>query len=232
MGFAGVLAATGHMSLVGAIAVGVSGEVLGAYLAWMVGRYLGRAAVERYGKYVLLSRHDLDRTEDWYQNHEAWGVFAGRLVPLVRNFVALPAGIAEVPLVRFGVLTFLGSLIWDAAMASIGYGVGSSWHKIMHGFSDAGYVLAVVGVLVVALFFWHRLRSYRAHGYDASPNRHVSDESGAWEVHEFGSSAYEGRRLLQTKSDSIGDADAFKEYPYPSVRIIRRGPSQEPHGDS
>ncbi|MDA8148641.1 MAG: DedA family protein [Actinomycetota bacterium] len=162
LGFAGVLAATGHMSLPGAIAVGVAGEVVGAYLAWIIGRTGGRAFVDRFGKYVLLTHSDLDRAEDWYDRHQRWGVFGGRLIPVIRNFVALPAGVAEVPLLPFGLLTAAGSLIWDGAMAGIGYGVGTRWREILHLFSDAGYVIAVLTVLAIVLFFAHRWRSYKA----------------------------------------------------------------------
>jgi membrane protein DedA with SNARE-associated domain len=161
LGFAGVLAATGHLNLVGAIAVGASGEVIGAYIAWAIGRSAGRTIVDRYGKYLLISHHDLDRAESWYDRHERFGVFGGRLLPVVRNFVALPAGVAEVPALRFGLLTAAGSLIWDAAMAGIGYGVGSRWRQIVHGFSDAGYVLGALVVILVVAFFVHRWRSYQ-----------------------------------------------------------------------
>jgi len=175
LGFAGVLAATGHMSLPGAIAVGVAGEVVGAYIAWFIGRTGGRAFVDRFGRYVLLTHSDLDKAEDWYDRHQRWGVFGGRLIPVIRNFVALPAGVAEVPLLPFGLLTAAGSLIWDGAMAGIGYGVGSRWREILHLFSDAGYVIAVLAVIVIALFFAHRWRSYKA-ARDlerAGPGRHA-----------------------------------------------------------
>jgi membrane protein DedA with SNARE-associated domain len=162
MGFAGVLAAEGKLDLPAVIAVGAAGEVVGAYIAWMIGRFGGRPFVDRYGKYILLSHRDLDRAEEWYDRHGRWGVFGSRLLPLIRNFVALPAGIAEVPLVRFGVLTALGSLIWDGAMAGIGYAVGGRWQSIMHGFSDAGYVLGVLVVLALAFVVYHRYRSYKA----------------------------------------------------------------------
>lgn len=161
LGFAGVLAAEGKLSLPVAIVAGAAGEVVGAYIAWVIGRTGGRAFVERFGRYLLLSHHDLDRAEHWYQRHGRWGVFGSRLFPVIRNFVALPAGMAEVPLVRFGILTALGSLIWDAAMAGIGYGVGSRWRAIMHGFNDAGYLLGAIAVLAIAVFIVHRFRSYR-----------------------------------------------------------------------
>lgn len=166
LGFAGVLAAQGKLSLPAVIAVGVAGEVVGAYIAWAVGRYAGRAVVDRFGRYILLSHRDLDRAEAWYERHERFGVFGSRLLPVIRNFVALPAGIAEVPLVRFGLLTAAGSLLWDGAWAGIGYGVGSHWHKIASGFSDIGYVLGALAVVVIALALYHRYRSYKAAATD------------------------------------------------------------------
>jgi membrane protein DedA with SNARE-associated domain len=162
MGFAGVLAAEGRLDLAAVIVIGAAGEVIGAFIAWVLGRTLGRGIVDRYGKYLLLTHHDLDRAEAWYQRHPRFGVFGSRLVPLIRNFVAVPAGIAEVPLVRFGILTAAGSLVWDGAMAGIGYGVGTKWQSIMHGFSDAGYVLGVLAVLAIVVVIWHRYRRYRS----------------------------------------------------------------------
>lgn len=161
LGFAGVLAAQGKLSLPAVIVVGASGEIVGAYVAWAIGRFGGRAFVERYGKYVLMSPHDLDRAQAWYERHERWGVFASRLLPVIRNFVAVPAGVAEVPLVSFGILTALGSLLWDAAMAFIGYEIGGSWRSVMKGFNDAGYLLAGAAVIAIAFVIWHRWKAYR-----------------------------------------------------------------------
>jgi membrane protein DedA with SNARE-associated domain len=162
LGFAGVLASEGKLSLAAVIAVGAGGELVGALIAWVIGRTGGRAFVDRYGKYVLVTHHDLDRAEGWYARHERWGVFGSRLLPVIRNFVALPAGVAEVPIVRFAILTAAGSLIWDGAMAGIGYGVGSNWQSVMHGFSDAGYLLGGLAVLAIAFVIYHRYRSYKA----------------------------------------------------------------------
>ncbi|MHB8505876.1 MAG: DedA family protein, partial [Acidimicrobiales bacterium] len=161
LGFAGVLAAEGKLSLPGVIAAGAGGEVVGAFVAWAIGFYGGRAFVERYGRYVLMTTEDLDRAEAWYARHERFGVFGSRLLPVIRNFVAVPAGVAEVPLVRFGVLTALGSLLWDGAMALIGYGIGGSWRSVMKGFSDAGYLLAAVAVLAIAVVVRHRWVAYK-----------------------------------------------------------------------
>ncbi len=161
MGFAGVLAAEGRLNIAAVIVVGAVGELVGAFIAWFIGRSGGRAFVDRWGRYILLSHHDLDRAEGWYRRHERWGVFGSRLLPVIRNFVALPAGIAEVPLLRFGLLTAAGSLLWDGAMAAIGYGVGSNWRSVMRGFSDAGYVLGALAVIAIALAIVHRYRSYK-----------------------------------------------------------------------
>ncbi len=162
LGFAGVLAVEGKLSLNGAIAAGAAGEVVGAVIAWLMGRAGGRALVDRYGRYILLSHRDLDRAEAWYNRHDRWGVFASRLLPVVRNFAALPAGVAEVPLLRFVLLTAAGSFIWDSAMVLIGYEVGSSWRSVMHGFSDAGYLLGALAAVAIAVFWVHRYRSYKA----------------------------------------------------------------------
>ncbi|HTV12135.1 MAG TPA: DedA family protein [Acidimicrobiales bacterium] len=162
LGIAGVLAAEGKLNLLAVILLGALGEVIGSYIAWVIGRTFGRAFVDRFGKYLLLSHQDLDRAEAWFRGHGNWGVFVSRLVPVVRSFVALPAGVAEVPLLRFGLLTAAGSIVWDTAMASIGYEVGSRWKSVMHGVTDAGYILAVLVVLAIAVFLLHRYRSYKA----------------------------------------------------------------------
>jgi membrane protein DedA with SNARE-associated domain len=169
MGFAGVLAAEGKMSLPGAIAAGAMGELAGAYIAWFVGRSAGRAVVDRFGRYILLSHRDLDRAEAWYRRHDRWGVFGSRLLPVIRNFAALPAGVAEVPLLRFGLLTAAGSLVWDGAMALIGYEIGGSWKSVMHGFSDAGYLFGALAVIALAMVLAHRYRSYKKATASQSP---------------------------------------------------------------
>ena len=161
LGFAGVLAAEGKLSLAGVILAGTAGEVVGAYIAWTIGRFGGRPFVDRYGRYVLVTGEDLDRAEAWYSRHERFGVFGSRLLPVIRNFVALPAGVAEVPLLRFGILTAAGSLIWDGAMALIGYGIGHSYTRVMKGFSYAGYLLALVAVVAVVVVVRHRWQAYR-----------------------------------------------------------------------
>lgn len=210
LGFAGVLAAEHKLSLPFAILAGAAGELVGAYIAWAIGRTGGRAFVDRFGKYILLSHHDLDRAEAWYERHGRWGVFGSRLLPVIRNFVALPAGVAEVPVVRFGVLTLLGSLIWDGAMAGIGYGVGSRWQTIMHGFSDAGYVLGGLAVLALAFAVLHRYRSYQ---------RATASGASAAGVAGGGRQAATRGGGRRTPTPAPGSA---RVEPAPTVRILGR----------
>lgn len=167
-GFAGFLAYEGHFNILAVVIVGAVGELIGAYIAWAFGITGGRALVLRYGRLIRVEPAQLDRLEAWYARHPRWGVFASRLLPVVRNFVALAAGLAEVPPVLFGVLTFLGSLVWDGGLTLLGYSVGSAWARVAHTVSDAGYLAVALIVLIVAgLYLLHR----RATKGTAEPRR-------------------------------------------------------------
>src|ERR1700694_1533716 len=126
--FAGALASRGTLSLVPVILLGTLGNLVGSYIAWLVGRTGGRTLLGRFGRLVLIRDEDLDRAERWFQPRGELAVFAGRLIPVVRTFISLPAGVAEMPAVRFGVYTVLGCLPWTAALAAAGYALGASWH--------------------------------------------------------------------------------------------------------
>lgn len=159
-GFAGFLAYTGHFNIAEVVVVGALGELIGAYIAWAFGITGGRALVLRYGRLIRVNQDQLDRLQAWYERHPRWGVFASRLLPVVRNFVALAAGLAEVPPLAFGILTLLGSLVWDGGLTLLGYSVGSAWQHMVHTVSEAGYGVVVVVVVVAAvLLLMHRKAS-------------------------------------------------------------------------
>jgi len=162
VGYAGALAATGRLNLAVVILLATVGETVGAYIAYVVGRTGGRAFVDRFGRYVLLSHADLDRAENWFERRGEWSVAVGRVVPLVRTFIAFPAGVAEMPPVRFGLLTASGSLVWIGALAGAGYGLGDQWNKLTRGFSTAGYVIGALAVVAIAAFLYHRWHQLRA----------------------------------------------------------------------
>jgi membrane protein DedA with SNARE-associated domain len=162
VGYAGYLASTGRLNLVVVILLATAGEVVGAYISYAIGRTGGRAFVDRFGRYVLLSHADLDRAERWFERRGEWSVAIGRVVPLVRTFIALPAGLAEMKPVRFGLLTAAGSLVWIAALAGAGDALGNRWNKLTHGFNVAGYVIAALVVLAIAALLFHRWHQVRA----------------------------------------------------------------------
>jgi membrane protein DedA with SNARE-associated domain len=162
VGYAGVLSAEHHMQILLVILIATVGELVGSFVAWGIGRSGGRALVEKYGRYILLTQHDLDRAENWVNHRGEWGILIGRVVPLVRIFISLPAGVAEMRPLRFGLCTAAGSLVWISALAAIGYSLAGSWQSIAHDFQSAGYVLAALVVLAIAGLVWHRLRTLRA----------------------------------------------------------------------
>lgn len=128
MPFAGYLVYTGHFHLVWAATAGALGCNLGSVVAYEVGCYGGRPLVERYGRYLWISRHDLDMAERFFLKFGAAAVFIGRLLPVVRTFIALPAGIARMPRLRFHIYTFVGSWPWCFALAWFGMKLGERWN--------------------------------------------------------------------------------------------------------
>ena len=171
MVFGGALAAGAvagaHLNLALVIAVGVAGNVVGSYIAWGVGAYGGRAAWRRWGRYVLLRPSDIDRADRWFDRHGTKAVLFGRLLPVVRTFISLPAGIARMPPVRFGIYTLIGCIPWTAALAWAGYAVGANWQHVVSAFHGVTYALvAVIVLLVVAAIVLLVRRRIREHGGD------------------------------------------------------------------
>jgi membrane protein DedA with SNARE-associated domain len=149
----GALAGT-RLNIVAVIAAGTLGNVAGSYLAWAVGRWAGPAAVHRWGRHLRLTDHDIDRAEQWFARHGAASVFFGRLLPVIRTFISLPAGFAAMPPTRFGLYTVAGCLPWTAALAWIGYAIGSKWQHVASGFHAPTYAIAGAALLAVLTGLW------------------------------------------------------------------------------
>jgi membrane protein DedA with SNARE-associated domain len=115
--------------------------------------------VERWGRYLLIRPHEVDRAERWFERHGEAAVFWTRLVPLARAFISLPAGIARMPFVRFTVYTLLGVLPWCFGLAGAGYALGGSWHRVVHWFLPVSIAVAVVLVAWLGFSITRRLRS-------------------------------------------------------------------------
>ncbi len=144
------------------IGVAVVGELVGSFLGYGIGYLGGRPVVDRVGKYVLLTHKDLDKAEAWFARRGEPAVLVVRLIPLLRSFISIAAGLGEMAVAKFTVFTVVGSAIFVSMLALVGDSLGSSYAHIVKDFSFAGYVAAAAFVVVVALLFAHRLRGMRA----------------------------------------------------------------------
>jgi membrane protein DedA with SNARE-associated domain len=163
-GFAGVLAYQGHLNLALVIILGTAAELAGSFVSYAVGRKGGRPLVDRFGRYVLITRSDIDRAERFMSGRGAWAIPVGRALPFVRTFMSLICGITEVPALQFGLLSLLGTAVSATAIASIGYALASTWTSVYHSLSIASYIIVVLVVLALAAFFTHRIRELRKEG--------------------------------------------------------------------
>jgi membrane protein DedA with SNARE-associated domain len=141
--------------------IGTAGNLVGSWIAYGVGRAGGRPLIERWGRFVFLRQHELDRAEAWFGDHGQAAVFVSRLLPVVRTFISLPAGVAEMPFWRFSVYTALGCLPWTFALAGAGYALGSRWDQVEKYFRPISIVIAVVLVGLIAWWFIRRARKAR-----------------------------------------------------------------------
>ncbi len=154
MPFSGYLVSTGRFQLHWVAVAGALGCNLGSLVAYSVGSWGGRPLVERYGRYVLITRHDLELADRFFARYGDWAVFIARLLPVIRTFIALPAGIARMNVVRFHIYTFLGSLPWCWLLAYAGLKLGERWTDLRHYFHRFD---AALGILIVigAVWFIH-----------------------------------------------------------------------------
>jgi membrane protein DedA with SNARE-associated domain len=160
-GFAGVLAYQGHLSLALVIILGTLAELAGSSTAYGLGRLGGRHTVERYRKYLLMTRRDVERAERFFAGRGAWAVGLARIVPLVRAFVGLAAGFMEVPLLPFEIFNLIGTAIWVTALSVIGYELGGDWTKVSKNFSHASDILAAAVVVVLVALIAYKAREMR-----------------------------------------------------------------------
>ena len=165
MPFAGYLVYLGKLNLIGVATAGAIGCNLGSAVAYWIGAYGGRPMVERFGRYILLDVHDLDRTTRFFEKYGSITVLVARLLPVVRTFIALPAGIAKMNQLRFHIYTFVGSWPWCFALAYVGAKLGQGWETdprfkaIFHRFHVAVEVVLLVGIVY---FLYTHLKGRRA----------------------------------------------------------------------
>ncbi len=154
----GWYAAEGELSFFWAGTAGVFGNLVGSWLAYALGRTTGRQLLDRYGRYVLIRSHDIDRAEIWWERHGDAAVFFSRLLPVIRTFISLPAGIAKMPFGKFSVYTFLGVIPWTFALTWVGVLVQDNWERVVEYFNVPTLVLGTLVVAAVAYWYVRRRR--------------------------------------------------------------------------
>jgi membrane protein DedA with SNARE-associated domain len=165
MPFSGYLVSRGELNLWGVGIAGAVGCVLGSLVAYWVGMYGGRPLIEKYGRYILLSGHDLDLADRWFAKYGEAIVFVSRLLPAIRTFIAFPAGVARMNLPKFVIYTFAGSLPWCLALAYAGQKLGEQWNKddtLKTWFHRFDFVIGIVGVLAVAWWIRRHIKHSRS----------------------------------------------------------------------
>ena len=161
MPFAGYLVAQGHFTLLGVATAGAIGCNLGSVVAYEFGKRGGRPLALKYGRFVLIDHADIDKADRFFVKYGDWAVLIGRLLPVIRTFIAFPAGVARMPLLRFHFYTFIGSWPWCFGLAWVGMKLGTTWNTdprmkaVLHSFD----VVIVLGVLAGLVWFvWHKVR--------------------------------------------------------------------------
>ena len=161
MPFSGYLVYTGELALWGVALAGAVGCVLGSLVAYWIGFYGRRPLVEKYGKYVLISHHDLALAEGWFQKHGEITIFVGRLLPVIRTFIAFPAGVARMNLSRFNLYTFIGSFIWCYALGWVGMKLGEHWDTLGKYFHQFDALIGATLLAGGAWYVWRHLKHVR-----------------------------------------------------------------------
>ncbi|MGB0065097.1 MAG: DedA family protein [Terracidiphilus sp.] len=165
--FSGYLAYTGRFNLFLIAAAGVVGCNLGSAIAYWIGAKGGRPLVERYGKWVLMSQHDLDLMTRFFEKYGSIAIFAGRMMPLVQTYVAFPAGIGKMPRLRFHIYTTVGSSIWYFCLAWIGMRLGQSWDtdpRLQEAFHRFHFAVELGLVMLFAWFLWTHITRWKKQG--------------------------------------------------------------------
>jgi len=153
--------------LLAAAFYGAIGNLIGSLITYYIGAWGGRPLLERYGRYVLVTRRDLDRADRWFNNRGEITVFTGRMLPVVRTFISLPAGVARMNLVRFSAFTFVGSFMWSLGLAWGGYKLGQHWEDIRSTMRHFDVPIAVVIVALIVWYIWRKLRELQRESHTA-----------------------------------------------------------------
>ena len=149
------------------VLAGTIGYTLGSLAGWWVGIYGGRPFLERHGRWFHLSHEQLGRAERWFERFGNWAVLLGRITPVARSFISIPAGVFRARLVSYTILTLIGSTIWCLVLQSVGFALGTRWESFQHNLHYVDYAVVAVFVIGVALIILRRWRAGKLAGRDA-----------------------------------------------------------------
>jgi membrane protein DedA with SNARE-associated domain len=158
MPFSGFLVNTGRLDFLAVVLLGTLGNLAGSMLAFWIAKKGGRPFVERYGKYILISHHDLDMADRWFTKRGNLTVFFGRLLPVVRTYISFPAGLANMDWRRFAVYTFLGALPWCFLFTWLGMKMGEHWQEIERKLQEFNLLILFLVIASIILYAWRHLR--------------------------------------------------------------------------
>jgi membrane protein DedA with SNARE-associated domain len=137
---------------------GALGNLLGSLLGYYVGAWGGRPLVLRYGRYLLISHHDLDLADRWFERYGNWTVFFSRLLPVVRTFISVPAGVARMPVWQFSIYSFAGSFPWSLGLAWAGFVLGANWERIRTWMRPADIPILIIVLLLIGLYVYRHVK--------------------------------------------------------------------------
>jgi membrane protein DedA with SNARE-associated domain len=162
MVFGGFLVSRGELDFFWVAMLGTIANVVGSWIAYWIGLRGGRPLIERWGKYIFLREHELDRAEAWFARRGEMAVFVSRLLPVVRTFISLPAGVARMPFGKFTLYTFLGCLPWTFALTWAGLILGDNWETVLRYGEPISWAIAIAGVAFIAWWLVRRARAKKA----------------------------------------------------------------------
>jgi membrane protein DedA with SNARE-associated domain len=142
-------------------AYGALGCLIGSVIAYAIGWKGGRPFLNKFGKYILITSHDLDKADHWFQKYGSQSSFISRLLPVVRTFISLPAGIGRTPFIKFCIYTFAGSFIWCSVLAYLGYLLGEHWEQIRNVTRPFDYLIIAVIIGLIGYYIYRHVRHYR-----------------------------------------------------------------------
>ncbi len=161
MTFAGYLASIGKFNFWIVVLAGAFANLVGSWLAYWLGhwgeKHIVLMLIRKYGKYLLISEHEFERSEKWFRKYGDKIAFFSRILPVVRTFISLPAGIARMNFWKFSVFTFVGSLIWSAFLTYIGFVLGKNWNSLHPYYQKFEYVIVGVSILLVIYYIYHKI---------------------------------------------------------------------------